>query len=111
MGWFGLMTVRRHREVVAEEFQKHARWAADILVEERKKASHLRASRAKSNANLRRGSVPKKEAYPEGLYDKDGSPHFDCGACGNSTPWEGETVDFRLGDYTNLCGGSPRCCP
>lgn len=76
----------------------------------------FRAARTKQIANLaaaneRRRAAKIAAGLPDGLYEKDGSAHFDCGACGRPTPWEGEVSDFQLGDYTNLCGGSPRCIP
>lgn len=48
---------------------------------------------------------------PEGLYYRGGSVQFQCNYCAAWTDWEGEVSDFKLYNYANLCGGSPRCLP
>lgn len=49
--------------------------------------------------------------YPDGLTYRSGGPQFPCNCCGEWTTWEGEIADFEEGNHSNLCGGSPRCCP
>lgn len=48
---------------------------------------------------------------PDGLWLVQGRPFFQCASCEQATEWEGELEDFELGDSTNVCGRSPRCCP
>jgi len=64
---------------------------------------HGHAILAKANAPV--------EYLPEGLWERDGVLYFECKACGNESEWYGEPEEFELDNYTNMCGGSPRCCP
>lgn len=48
---------------------------------------------------------------PEGLYLKDGVVMFDCRSCGKATELPVDPHEFDPDSPSNMCGGSPRCCP
>lgn len=52
------------------------------------------------------------QALPDGLFMHNGVESFHCRVCEAVTPFEGDDVaDFDFESPTNVCGGSPRCCP
>lgn len=54
---------------------------------------------------LRRGAEIATE-MPDGL-----RPYFKCRGCSEWVEWPAEISDFDINSPSNVCGGSPRCCP
>lgn len=48
---------------------------------------------------------------PEGLRNNNGKIECECRRCGNWYEWPVDVADYVEDDYSNLCGGSPWCCP
>lgn len=79
----------------------------------------LRALDAAGIANTQRtATTPSVDAaavqenLPDGLSrNEKGALMYRCESCDASTEWHGNASDFQFGDPTNVCGGSPSCCP